>query len=117
MILMSGTISPQLFLMIYPMWVTADLLTLFCTIGVLTTALPREPPSRSIYTVPIAILYFKDWAIFSQGKDVPEAGRLIRKPLLMLLLVSVMLRATLRGSLEHGRWTSRSDVIFRYMNG
>ena len=36
--------------------------------------------SRSISTAPIAPLFFKGWGIFSQGKDVREAGRLIPMP-------------------------------------
>ena len=39
--------------------------------------------SRSIYTAPIVPLCFKGWGILLQGKDVREAGRLIRMPLVL----------------------------------
>ena len=39
--------------------------------------------SLSIYTVPIVPLCFKGWGILLQGKDVREAGRLIRMALVL----------------------------------
>ncbi len=59
--------------------------------------------SRSTFSVPIARLFFKVWAIFSPDRDAQQGGRLIPMPSLMSVLVSEMLRGTSQEVLGLGR--------------